>query len=367
MLRRDFLALLGAAPLGVHVPAPVASGRPVRAQRILVLGGTNFVGPAVVDAALARGHEVTLFNRGVTRPHLFPALEKLRGLRRAGGSDLSALGGSRRWDAVVDVWPEHRALVRETVDLLRNRTDRYAYVSSIAAFSDFGSPGLDENGPVRSGPAGSYGAEKAAAEQVVRTAFAGRHLVARCHAIVGPYDPGVAYHYWLRKLATREEVLCPGTGDDPVQTIDVRDLAAWIIGSIEAGRSGTYNLTGPWPPRTMRDLLTATARGIGSSARLTWVDADVLRHAHGVASFSDMPLWAPLDEDAGFYQIDGRAALAAGADYRDPAVTAADSWRWFRSHFFKDVTFPLQGAGISDEREDEILRAWHEGGGPGAG
>ena len=362
MLRREFISLLGVSPLGLRTVVPPISG--AKSQRVLVLGGTNFVGPAIVSAALKRGHEVTLFNRGVTRPHLFPGVEKLRGLRRRQASDLRALGNSRTWDTVIDVWPEDRALVQETVDLFRDRADRYAFVSSIAAFSDFSVPGLDESGLVRIGPPGSYGAEKAAAEEIVRDAFLGRYVVARCHAIIGPYDSGASYHYWLRKLATRDEVLCPGTGMDPVQAIDARDLAEWIVGSVEEGRSGTFNMTGPWPPRTMRDFLTATARGIGSAAGLTWVDADALREEHRIASFSNMPLWAPLDEDEGFYQIDGSAAIAAGADFRDPELTAADSWRWFQSHFFKDVAFPLQGTGISDEREDGILRAWHSRGRP---
>lgn len=366
MRRRDFLTAMGTAAAGLpggawrDVPISEAS------KRILVLGGTNFVGPALVDEASARGHAVTLFNRGITRPELFPELEKLRGWRSPGSSDLRALEGSRRWDAVVDVWPEDRALVEETATLLRERVDYYFYVSSIAAYADFGTPGMAEDGQVRSGPAGSYGAEKAAAEQEVRSVFGRRHGIARCPAIVGPFDPGSSYHFWLRRMAARREVLCPGSGFDPVQILDVRDLAAWVLDSIEVLRSGTYNLTGPWPPRTLRDMLVGTARGVDSTATLTWVDADFLRQDEGLRSFSDMPLWAPLDEDEGFYQIDGRAALEAGATYRDVADTARASWRWFRSYFFKDIRFPYQGTGISGERENEILRRWRSRGGSGA-
>jgi 2'-hydroxyisoflavone reductase len=308
---------------------------------------------------MGRGHEVTLFNRGITRPDLFPAIEKLRGVRSAGASDLRSIAGSRRWDAVIDVWPEDRTLVEETAALLRERTDYYFYVSSIAVYDDFSSPGLNESAAVQTDPVGSYGVEKAAAERVVRSAFAGRHGIARCPAILGPYDPGTSYHYWLRRMATGTEVLCPGSGADPVQTIDVRDLSRWVLDSIETVRDGTFNLTGAWPPRSMRDLLEATAEGVRSSATLTWVDADYLRRDHQIQSFSEMPLWAPLDEDEGFNQIDGRAAINVGAAYRDITETASDSWRWFQSHFFKDVSFPYQGTGISAEREQEILRAWH--------
>ncbi len=358
MRRRDFLGALGAAAL---LPHPGDADSPPRApKRLLVLGGTNFVGPAVVSEAMARGHEVTLFNRGITRPHLFPELEKLRGTRSATGGGLGALEGARRWDAVIDVWPEQRGLVEETAALLRDRTDYYAYVSSIAVYSDFSGPGMDETARVRAGPPGEYGVEKAAAEAAVRAAYPGRHAIVRCPAIVGPYDPGSSYHFWLRRLANRDEVLCPGSGLDPVQIVDVRDVARWTLDSVDASRPGTFNLTGPWPPRTMRDFLTETADAVGAAARLTWVDADFLRRDQGVYSFSDMPLWAPLDEDEGFFQISGEAALEAGASYRPVADTARASWAWFRSHFFKDVVFPLHGSGIAAEREDAILAAWRE-------
>jgi 2'-hydroxyisoflavone reductase len=363
MQRRDFLTAVGPAALGLSLlrrpPQPAGA-----TKSLLVLGGTNFVGPAIVAEALARGHTVSLFNRGITRPELFPEIEKLRGRRSVPGSDLQAsdlqaLGNGRRWDAVIDVWPERSALVDETARLLRDRTDYYHYVSSIAVYDDFSAPGIAEDHAVRSGPVGSYGAEKAAGEQAVRTAFEDRHGITRCPAIVGPRDPGASYHYWLRRLATRGEVLCPGPGDDPVQTLDVRDLGQWVVDSVETTRVGTFNLTGPWPPLTMRSLLEATATAIGSEATLTWVDADFLRQDHGVLSFTEVPLWAPRDEDEGFAQIDGRRAIDAGATYRDPGETALASWRWFRSHFFKDVFFPFQGMGLAESREDEILRAWH--------
>lgn len=164
--------------------------------------------------------------------------------------------------------------------------------------------------------------------------------------------------YWLRRMATRDEVLCPGTGLDPVQTLDVRDLAHWALDSVETARSGTFNLTGPWPPRTMREMLAATATGVRSAAQLTWVDVDFLRRDHHVRSFSDVPLWAPLDEDEGFYQINGQAAIRAGASYRDVTESARDAWVWFQSYFFKDRHFPYQGKGMSPQREGEILDAW---------
>lgn len=358
MKRRDLLTgALGAAAV-FPVKRLVAAPRYRSGKKILVLGGTNFVGPAVVQAALARGHDVTLFNRGITRPHLFPELEKLRGTRSLSGSDLRRLETKGPWDAVIDVWPEQSRLVAETTSLLRDRVDYYFYISSIAVYSDFTSPGQDETAPVRDDPPDSYGAEKAAAEAVVRTTFAGRHGIVRCPSIIGPFDPGAAYHFWVRRLALRDEVLCPGSGADPVQVLDVRDLAAWIVDSVELARVGTHNLTGPWPPLTLRHLLTDTAAGLASTAELTWVDANFLRREHGLQSFVDLPLWAPLDEDEGFYQIDGRIAIQGGAIYRPIRETALASWQWFQSYFFKDISFPFQGLGISAPREHELLNAW---------
>lgn len=358
MRRRTFLKLsaAGLAALGTGCsPATVPAGS---RKKILVLGGTNFLGPAIVEAALGRGHEPTLFNRGITRPELFPQVEKLRGERALESDDLAALEGERRWDAVIDVWPEESGLVERTARLLAGRTDFYFFCSSIAVYTDFSRPGLDESAPVHVDDPGWYGGEKVLAEQAVEAHFPGRFGVARCHAILGPRDDGVSYHYWLRRLAQSDQILAPGTGEDRVQYVDVRDVAAWIVDCVESQRVGTYNLCGPSTPLTFRAFLEGSREAIGSSARLVWVDADVLRDDHGVRSFSDLPLWAPLDEDAGFYQISGAKAEAAGARYRPLVETARGAWDWYRSHFFRHTVFPLGGQGLARDRELEILAAW---------
>ncbi len=358
MRRRSFLG----ATLGTLVTPIAGCASSVRRaavnKTILVLGGTNYVGPAIVERATARGHEVTLFNRGITRPHLFPELEKLRGDRRLDGSDLAALAGARRWDAVIDVWPAESGLVEQTARLLADRTDYYFFCSSIAVYTDFGRAGLDETSPTHDNDPGWYGGEKALAEGIVERTYPGAFGVSRCHAILGPRDDGASFHYWLRRLALNDDVLAPGSGGDPVQYVDVRDVARWIIDCVERRRLGTHNLCGPVEPRTMRSFLEGSRNAIGSRARLVWVDADFLRAEQGVASFSDMPLWAPLDEDAGFYQIDGGRAVAAGLKYRPLAETARDAWRWYQSHFFRETVFPLAGLGLSRDRELEVLAAW---------
>lgn len=356
--RRD-LALLSAASGAL---ASLQACRLVERRRpepldLLVLGGTNFVGPAVVERAVARGHRVTLFKRGITRPELFPGLEKLRGERAADGGDLRALEGERRWDAVVDVWPAESALVDHTARLLAQRVDYAFFVSSIAVYADFSRAGLDEASPVHEDDPGWYGGEKVLAERALERAFGERCGIARCHAILGPRDDGHALHYWLRRLAEQDEVLAPGAGDDPVQLVDVRDVAGWIVDCVEARRPGIHNLTGPSEPRSFRELLETCRSAIGSAARLTWVDADVLRGEHGVRSFSDLPLWAPLDEDPGFQQIRGDAALAAGLRLRPLRDTARDAWAWWSGAAFDGTRFPLDGLGLARERERAILDA----------
>jgi 2'-hydroxyisoflavone reductase len=359
MDRREFIGLsigaTAATALGGCIP-PQHTGRK---KSILVLGGTNFVGPAIVEHAVNRGHDVTLFNRGVTRPYLFPDVEKLRGNREVSGGDLTALAGRRQWDAVIDVWPEESALVSQTVDLLAERTDYYYFCSSISVYTDFSRAGLTEDSPMHEDDPGWYGGEKTAAERLIEARFADRYGVSRCHAILGPRDNGTAFHYWLRRLALQDEVLAPGTGDDPVQYTDVRDVAHWIIDCIESQRTGPYNLCGPSRPLTFREFLEGSRNAISSNARLVWADADFLRKEQRVRSFSDMPLWAPLDEDSGFYQIDGTRAVNNGATFRSLNDTARDSWNWFQSYFFKDATFPINGSGLSRERESEVLAAWH--------
>ncbi len=362
MLRRDFLASIGAAAAGLWACGPAPRGD---RMRILILGGTNFVGPAIVERALARGHEVTLFNRGLTRPELFPSVEKLRGDRNPASEDIANLEGTRRWDAVVDVWPEQSELVERTADLLRDRVDYYFFISSIAVYRSFARPGITETDQVGLDEPGTYGGEKALAERAVERTFPGRSGVARCHAILGPRDDGTAYHYWLRRLAGEEEVLAPGRGADPVQHVDVRDVARWVVDCAERRRPGPHNLCGPAETQPLREFLEGTRAGIGGRARLTWVDADFLRDESGIASFSDMPLWAPLDEDPGFYQISGAKALAAGMTYRPIGETAAAAWAWYRSYFFRYTTFPASGMGISREREEAILAAWRERAGAG--
>lgn len=363
MNRRDFLNLSAITVSGTLLSACVSTSaslygkNSLTGKNILVLGGTNFLGPAVVEEALQRGHNVTLFNRGITRPELFLDIEKLTGNRLKEVRDLKALEGNRKWDAVLDLWPKDSALVDDTTALLRDRTDYYYFVSSIAVYSDYSQVGINEQSPVHEG-SGWYGSEKAFSEKLIAERFPLRNGVSRCHAIVGPKDNGVAFHYWLRRLATQNRVMAPGTGLDPVQFSDVRDVATWIVYCAETKNNGTYNICGSSPPIVFRDFLNEIRKAIDSQSELIWVDADYLRKQQGLSSFSQIPMWAPLDEDEGFFQISGQKAIDAGASFRPLATTAQDGWRWFQSYYFNDVTFPVNGWGLSVEQENQVLDSW---------
>ena len=361
MQRRTFLShtLAGASALALpHSALGFAGDRPSRPLNILVLGGTNFVGPAVVEQALAHNHNVTLFNRGITRPELFPELEKLQGFRGELQQNLSALEGGRRWDAVVDVWPQRSSLVDATAALLADRVDYYFFVSSIAVYRDFSKPGLDERSPVRQGEDG-YGGEKVAAESIVADLYQERFGVGRCHSIFGPRDPGATLHYWLRRVANYNEVVAPGDGSDPVQFVDVRDVAAWIVKSIEHRITGVHNLAGP--TLHFQKFINICKNVVGSSANLINVDGDFI-YGQGINGFDEMPLWFPEQEDPGFFRISVEKAKNAGMKFRPHEDTIAAAWRWYQSAFFKDTVFPYNGWGISRQHEEELIKAWRQRG-----
>src|SRR5437868_2476182 len=256
-------------------------------MRILVLGGTQFLGRHTVDVALARGHEVTMFNRGQTRPELFPDVEKLRGDR---DGDLGALSG-REFDAVVDTSGYVPRIVRETIDALGD-VGHYSFVSAISVYADAPSP------PTETSPVAelkepteewreAYGELKADCEDVVRERFPGA-FVPRPGLIVGPWDPTGRFTYWPMRLAASGRVLAPRPPSADTQVIDARDLAEWIVRAAEERLGGTYNAVGPV---TTREHVLETCRNVaGTDAQLVWVDPDFL-HAQGIEEWMELPLW----------------------------------------------------------------------------
>lgn len=281
--------------------------------RLLVLGGTRFVGRAVVQAALDQGHEVTTFNRGMTNPDLFAGqVERLHGDR---ASDLSALRG-RDWDAVVDVAAYHPSVVQSSLEVVA--APRYLFVSSVSVYADQSVPPVEGaavyqlEGPDDTSP-GSYGARKAACEDLVRKSLGAGATIVRPGLIVGPYDPTDRFNYWLRRLAAGGTVLAPGGPNDPVQFIDVRDLAQFIVRLIGQGLSGTYNATGP--TMTFGSFLAVCQRALRSDAQLVWVPtADLL--AAGVSPWMGVPLWIGDAGWKGANRVNIDRALEAGLTTR---------------------------------------------------
>jgi 2'-hydroxyisoflavone reductase len=364
MTRRDFLQASLATLAACTAPRSGAPGgaspqTAAKPSRILILGGTGFLGPALVEAARSRGDEVTLFNRGKTNPGRFTDVEQLHGDR---DGKLEALKG-RRWDVVVDTSGYVPRIVRMSAELLAPGVERYVFVSSISVYDESIPPGSGEGAKtaVLSDPAtedvrASYGALKAACERAAEAAMPGRVLVVRPGLIVGPGDPTDRFTYWPVRLDQGGEVLAPGTGKDPVQVIDVRDLGAWMVEMSDRRATGTFNAVGPARTTTIREMLEDCQAGIGSKATLAWVPWPFLEKEK-VEPWSDMPVWIPADgEGSGMAQVSIARAVADGLRFRPVSVTARDTLDWWR-------TLPAERraklrAGISREREAQVLAAW---------
>jgi 2'-hydroxyisoflavone reductase len=317
-------------------------------MRLLVLGGTKFLGRATVDAALARGHEVTLFNRGQTNPGLYPNAEKVTGDRT---EDLSALDG-REWDAVLDMATFLPRVVRLSVDALRGRTARYVYISSISAYADQSVPPV-EGAPVaeladpESESIEDYGALKARCERIVEDAYGERALIIRPGLIVGPHDPTDRFTYWPRRVAGGGRVLAPAPPDAPVQFIDVRDLGQWIVHVTERGASGVFNATGE--TITFEQLL-AECQAVSGPAEIAWVASERLVEA-GVGEWMELPLWIVSPEYSATHLADISKAVEAGLTFRPFAETIADTLAWDAEREWPRA----EGVGLAPEREQELL------------
>jgi 2'-hydroxyisoflavone reductase len=333
-------------------------------MKLLILGGTVFLGRHIVEAALARGHEVTLFNRGQHGGELFPGVEKLRGDREAGTEGLAALSG-RHWDAVVDTSGYVPRVVGASVAALADVVEHYTFISSISVYADLSKPGTDETAPVGTVADESveqvtgetYGPLKALCERAVVKALPARALVIRPGLIVGPHDPTDRFTYWPARIARGGVVLAPGRPAWVTQFIDVRDLAEWTLLMVEQRRDGTYNATGPETPLPFGQLVKASLDAAGSGAQIEWVGEQFLLD-QGVQPWSDLPLWIPeLDASAaGFNHVDCARALVAGLRFRPLAHTVRDTLAW---HATRPAEYSLR-AGLAAEREAELLRAWRQ-------
>ncbi|HEX4233419.1 MAG TPA: NAD-dependent epimerase/dehydratase family protein [Caldimonas sp.] len=336
--------------------------------RILILGGTGFTGPHQVRYALARGHHVTLFNRG-RQPHAWPGeVVELVGDRNTG--DLKALEGGK-WDVCIDNPTTLPFWVRDAGRVLHDRVKQYVFISTISVYAS-NDKAADESAPVvayagadpmaetqetiRGHLASLYGPLKAVSEQEAQRQFGDRTTVIRPGLIVGPGDDTDRFTYWPVRLARGGDVLAPGDGSDPVQFIDARDLAEWTIRMAETRTTGTFNATGPAPPLAMREMLAGVGAAVRSDAHLVWVPAGFLE-AEKVSPWSDLPVWVPgQGESAGFARRDIGRALAAGLTFRPLATTAAQTLAWFREQPAERQA--KLRAGLDPAREAAVLERW---------
>jgi 2'-hydroxyisoflavone reductase len=304
---------------------------------LLILGGTQFVGRAIAEAALARGHELTLFHRGRTNTGLFPEAEHVYGDREV---DLLPLA-RRSWDAVIDTSGYTPGVVRASVEALVGA--HYVFVSTISVYADF-STGPDEGSPVYASGDG-YGALKAACERALPSGA----LVVRPTIVVGPHDPTYRFTYWVDRLARGGDVLAPEPRDSRVQLIDARDLAEWVVRCCERRLSGVFNAAGPAEPLTMEQLLETCLRVTGGDASLHWLAPDVPDSA--------LPFWVEDPAWRGVFEVANRRALAEGLTFRPLEQTVRDTLEWIRTGaaLFVDRGHPKPG--LDPELERELVAA----------
>ena len=377
--RRDFLkttaAVAGGLGLGAACVPPDDSESGPSPMSILILGGTGFIGPHMVEYAIDRGHEITLFNRGRTNTHLFPDVEKLVGDR---ADDLTALEG-RTWDAVIDnsgFIPRH---VRASAALLAD-SGRYAFVSSISAYKDLATPGITEDYEVArlEDPAmedadewdgSTYGPFKALCEEAVQEVFGDRANIVRPGYIVGPRDGTDRWTYWPVRVAAGGDMAVPGTPSDSVQFIDARDLAQWIVRMMENGTGGVFNGVGPVEAVEMSSMLEACREVSGSDAAFHWIDDFSFVQEQGAF----FPIWAPPEGTfSAVHVVSNAAAVAAGYTSRPIADTIRDTLAWWNDEAVADrpdgmraglrTTDMERGPATMEamqEAEQALLEAWN--------
>jgi 2'-hydroxyisoflavone reductase len=327
-------------------------------MRMLFIGGTQFVGRSMVEAALAAGHEVTLLHRGKTGSRLFPDATHLLADR---DGDLSGLAG-RSFDATVDVCAYVPRQVRSLAQALGDRGGHHVFISSVSAYDEPSAPGADESTPLveledKDGEEitdQTYGGLKVECERAAALAYGDALSVVRPTYVVGPWDHSGRFTWWVDRIARGGDVLCPGPPYAAMQVIDARDLASWTISLAEHQVSGAFHAASPAPPFSMRDLLDTTAAAVAPPATsLVWADADFLT-ASGVDGRS-LPLWAE-GADENVMALDTSAAQSAGLSPRTLSETVVDTWAWMRT---QDSPLRPQ-VGLEPDREAELLATWRE-------
>ncbi len=326
-------------------------------MRILVLGGTHHVGRAVSEEALARGHDVTILNRGRSGRAAL-GVERLVADRLDPDSMAEAVSG-REWDLVVDTWSHAPIAVRTAARLLSGRVPSYHYVSSRSVYSWPIPENADESAPVVDGDAAAtgsddYAAAKRGGELAVAGAFEGRHSLLRAGLILGPWENVGRLPFWLGRIARGDRVPAPGPPDRPLQVLDARDLAAWVL---DDDPEGTFNVTGEAGHTTIGEVLGACVSATASGAELVWLDPEVVARA-GVEPWTELPIWVPpTGELAALHSSDVSRAHAAGYRARPATETVADTWAWMRREGVPDPATTRAGTGMDGAAEERLWAA----------
>ncbi len=372
--RRDFFkqagvvagsAVVGStlAPSLLRAASSAVTAPSVAPMRVLILGGTGFIGPHLVRLLVARGHTVSTFTRGIRQADLPEGVERLvgdRDVKDASGAvvgNYTALTG-RSWDAVIDDSATNPAWVRGASAQLKNATQRYMFVSSTGVFFPYRTPRVDESAAVRMSmteeAANQYGVDKANSEQIARDVFGAGATIVRPSYIVGPGDTTDRFTYWPVRLARGGDVLAPGKPTDSSQFVDVRDLTEFMVKLVEDQRGGTFNVAGPREPLTMPAFLAEAKAAVGPNAQLTWVDdyeflgAQRLRFA--------CPWILPTGDSANTMVISNARSIAAGLAFRPIGLTVRDTLAWWQS--LPEDRRAKNRFVLTPEREAEILSAW---------
>jgi 2'-hydroxyisoflavone reductase len=323
-------------------------------MKILIIGGTRFLGRHLVNSARVRGHEVTLFNRGKTNPDLFRKVKTIKGDRE---KDLNQLEG--QWDAVIDTCGYVPRIVKLSANMLKLKTEKYVFISSISVYANFAKIGINESDPVATLEDESveeitgetYGALKALCEKEVQNILGIDSLIIRPGLIVGPHDPTDRFTYWVKRVAQGGEILAPDRPEALTQLIDVRDLADFILTLIENDVSGVFNATGPDTPLSFGLLLDTCKLVSGSDAKFKWANLEFIKQ-NNIAPWSDLPAYLPdVGDDAGFAKVDISKAINAGLKFSPISNTVKDTLAWI-NELPNDYEMK---AGLKPEREKELL------------
>jgi len=364
MKRRPLIKAIGAAGIATTLPLQILGMDAKENMKVLFMGGTGFIGPHMVRALVKAGHEVTLFNRGKTNSHLFPELPRIRGDRLTG--DIKQVSG-QHWDLIVD----SSCYIPRAVDMLMDAVDteqvkQYVFISTISVYASFSKAGITEESPLAKmdedpdseDTSKWYGALKVRCEEQAEKAMPGRVSKIRCGLIIGPGDKTDRFTYWPVRAAQSDEMLAPGSGDDPLQTIDVRDLADWVVHCIDQKLVGPFNSTNPAGLYTFRDVLHMCRDELNPDLELTWVPEAFLE-TQNLEEDGGLPLWVGANtEYAGIWKVNAELAASKGLKARPLTGSIRDTWAWWLT-LPEERTAKLK-TGLSAQRQAEILAAWHE-------